>query len=87
MFTYTLSRARARGYISRRLAGTTRKGYKGVLTQLMLDESDHANIANICEGTNVGDLDYYYARPRSLDDFHGIGAFLIMNEQVGTKTL
>jgi unsaturated rhamnogalacturonyl hydrolase len=85
MFTYTLSRASERRYISRRLGGTARKGYRGVLTQLSLDESGHAHIANICRGTNVGDLDYYYARPRSTDDFHGIGAFLIMNEQIVRK--
>jgi len=82
MYTYTLSKAVERGYVPRKMAAVTRKGYAGVLTQLSLDESNHAHIANICEGTNVGDLAYYYARPRSTDDFHGIGAFLIMNEQL-----
>ena len=82
MYTYTLSRAMERGYISKQYATASRKGYAGVLTQLSRDENGFAHIANICEGTNVGDLAYYLARPKSTDDFHGIGAFLIMNEQL-----
>jgi len=82
MFTYTISKAIARGYIPRSFTATACKGYKGVLTQLSLDSDGHAHIANICEGTNVSDLAYYYARKRNTDDFHGLGAFLIMNEQM-----
>jgi unsaturated rhamnogalacturonyl hydrolase len=51
-----------------------------VLTQLSIDSDGQAHIANICGGTNVGDLNYYFNRPRNTDDFHGLGAFLIMNE-------
>jgi unsaturated rhamnogalacturonyl hydrolase len=82
MYTYTLSRAVERGYIAKRYAKAARKGYGGVLTQLSRDDEGFAHIANICEGTNVGDLAFYLARPRSTDDPHGIGAFLIMNEQL-----
>lgn len=86
MYTYTLSRAIARRYISRKMSAVARKGYAGVLTQVSLDANGHAHIANICIGTNVGDLAFYYGRPRATDDFHGIGAFLIMNEQLrGTR--
>ena len=83
MYTYTLSRAVERGYIAKHYAKVARKGYSGVLTQLTRDDEGFAHIANICEGTNVGDLAFYLARPHSTDDFHGIGAFLIMNEQLG----
>jgi unsaturated rhamnogalacturonyl hydrolase len=82
MYTYTLSRAVERGYIAGRFTKVASKGYAGVLTQLTQDENGLAHITNICEGTNVGDLAFYLARPRSTDDFHGIGAFLIMNEQL-----
>jgi len=82
MYTYTISRAIERGYISKRYAQISRKGYAGVLTQLSKDDDGLAHIANICEGTNVGDLAFYLARPKLTDDFHGIGAFLIMNEQL-----
>jgi unsaturated rhamnogalacturonyl hydrolase len=85
MYTYTLSRAIERGYIEKRYAKVSKKGYSGVLTKLSRDGDGFAHIADICEGTNVGDLDFYLARPRSTDDFHGLGAFLIMNEQLRKK--
>ena len=82
MYTYMLSRAVQRGYIPHTYQRVAARGYAGVLTQLSKDDKGHAHIANICEGTNVGDLAFYLARPRSVDDFHGLGAFLIMNEQL-----
>lgn len=82
MYTYTLSRAIERGYIGKHYAGVMQKGYKGVLSQVSRDDQGFAHIANICGGTNVGDLQFYLDRPRNTDDFHGIGAFLIMNEQL-----
>ena len=85
MYTYTLSRAMERGYIGKQYAAITKKGYAGVLTKLSRDTDGFAHIADICEGTNVADLTYYLARPRSTDDFHGLGAFLIMNEQLRKK--
>ena len=86
MFTYTLSKAVARGYIPRAFNAIACKGYRGVLTQLSKDGDGQAHIANICEGTNVADLPYYYGRKRLQDDFHGLGAFLIMNEQMRTAS-
>lgn len=82
MYTYTISRAVERGYVEKKHAATACKGVKGVLTQLTLDADGNTQLANICEGTNVSDLAYYLARPRNTNDFHGLGAFLIMNEQL-----
>jgi unsaturated rhamnogalacturonyl hydrolase len=82
MYTYTISRAVERGYIHHKFSEVAHKGLGGVLTQVSKDADGHAHIANICGGTNVGDLAFYFARPRNTDDFHGIGAFLIMNEQL-----
>ena len=82
MYTYTISRAVERGYIGKKYEKTAKAGYAGVLMQLSHDDDGFAHIANICEGTNVGDMAFYFARPKSTDDFHGIGAFLIMNEQL-----
>jgi len=43
------------------------------------------NITEICIGTNVGDLAWYLARPRLPNDVHGLGAFLLMNEEWNTS--
>jgi unsaturated rhamnogalacturonyl hydrolase len=82
MYTYTISKAVQRGYVARKYEAVACKGYRGVLTQLSTDGSGGLHVANICEGTNVGELDFYLKRKHPTDDLHGLGAFLIMNEQM-----
>jgi unsaturated rhamnogalacturonyl hydrolase len=80
MYSYVISVAVKRGYVDKKYEAAARKGYNGVLTKISLDPDGMANITDICEGTNVSDLAYYFARKRNVNDFHGLGAFLIMNE-------
>ena len=87
MYTYVTSMAIDRGYVDRSYAKTARKGYAGVLSKISLDGEGMTNIIDICEGTNVADLAYYLARKRNTNDFHGLGAFLIMNEKFMNKSL
>ena len=83
MFSYTLYMAVLRKYIPKKFLATACKGYRGVLSQVSKDPATgQVHIANICGGTNVGDLAFYLNRPRNADDFHGLGAFLIMNERM-----
>jgi unsaturated rhamnogalacturonyl hydrolase len=84
MYTYAMWMGVKRGYLPKRFRNVALKGYNGVLTQISIDKDGMANIANICEGTNVADINYYFARKRNTNDFHGIGAFLIMNEELRT---
>jgi len=84
MYTYTVSMAVLRQYIPKSFEPVACKGYRGVLTQLSLDSEGQAHLANICGGTNVGDLNFYLNRPHNTDDFHGLGAFLILNEHMRT---
>jgi unsaturated rhamnogalacturonyl hydrolase len=76
-----------RGYVAKNYRDMVSRGYAGVLTKLSVDENGETNIIDICEGTNVADLAYYFARKRNTNDFHGLGAFLIMNEKFMNKTL
>jgi len=85
MYTYVTSMAIKRGYVSRSYQKTVANGYRGVLSKISLDAEGMTNIIDICEGTNVADLAYYFARKRNANDFHGLGAFLIMNEHMITK--
>src|SRR3954469_11978543 len=84
MYTYAMWMGVKRGYLPKRFRNVALKGYNGVLTQISIDKDRMASIANICEGTNVADINYYFARKRNTNDFHGIGAFLIMNEELRT---
>lgn len=87
MYTYVTAMAVDRGYVEKKYASGVNRGYAGVLTKISLDNDGQTNIIDICEGTNVADLAYYFARKRNTNDFHGLGAFLIMNEKFMNKTL
>ena len=81
MYSYVTAMAVERGYVDKSYMNVARKGYNGVLTKISLGADGLTNITDICEGTNVSDLAYYLARKRNTNDFHGLGAFLIMNEK------
>jgi unsaturated rhamnogalacturonyl hydrolase len=80
MYVYVIRQALANGYIPKSYRRIEQTGYSGLLTKISLDEDGDTRLIDICEGTNVGDLSYYLARKRLVNDFHGLGAFLIMNE-------
>ncbi|WP_229909517.1 glycoside hydrolase family 88/105 protein [Streptomyces flavofungini] len=82
MFTFALSRAAEKGYVAPSYQGVARRGYEGVLKKISLGADGLTNLTDISIGTNVGDYAFYIARPRQTNDFHGLGAFLIMNEQL-----
>jgi unsaturated rhamnogalacturonyl hydrolase len=80
MYTFIVAKSVALGYVPAADQAVATKGYKGVLAEVSIDSSGTTSIKNICIGTNVGDLNYYLTRPKATNDFHGLGAFLIMNE-------
>ena len=57
-----------------------------VVGRISLDSAGHTQLAQICIGTNVGDYAFYIGRPRATNDFHGLGSFLIMSEQLRRTT-
>jgi unsaturated rhamnogalacturonyl hydrolase len=81
MYSYVTVMAVQRGYVPKSYTSVAMKGYEGVLSKISLGSDGLTNITDICEGTNVSDLAYYFARKRNTNDFHGLGAFLIMNEK------
>jgi unsaturated rhamnogalacturonyl hydrolase len=94
MFTYTISRSVEQGYIDASFKPVATTGYLGpkgdgkggVLAKISLDSAGHTQLTDICIGTNVGDYAFYIGRPRATNDFHGLGSFLIMNEQLRRTT-
>ena len=88
MYTYVTAIAIDRGYVNKEFLKTAVAGRTGVLTKISLGREDGmTNLIDICEGTNVADLAYYFGRKRNVNDFHGLGAFLIMNEKFMNKSL
>jgi hypothetical protein len=82
MFTYTLARAVERGFVPLTFLDAAIKGYQGVMQRISLTSEGLTNLIEISIGTSVGDLAYYLARPRKSNDLHGLGAFLLMYEQL-----
>ena len=84
MFTYALAHGAQKGYLDAHYATVAAKGYQGVLARLSLGSDGLTSLAQISIGTNVGDYAYYIGRTQATNDPHGLGAFLIMNEQLRT---
>lgn len=82
MFTYTISRAVKQGVLSPSYLPVARNGYRGVLAKASIGSDGRTAIADISVGTSVGDEAYYLRRSRAVNDFHGLGAFLLMNEEL-----
>jgi unsaturated rhamnogalacturonyl hydrolase len=82
MFTFVTSRAVERGYVDASFKTVATKGFQGVLTQISKGSDGLTNLTNVVVGTNVGDYAFYVARTRATNDFHGLGSFLIMYEQM-----
>ncbi|MDT7787026.1 MAG: unsaturated rhamnogalacturonyl hydrolase [Pseudonocardiales bacterium] len=82
MYTYTISRAVKQGVLSPSYLPVARRGYRGVLGKASIGSDGRTAIADISVGTSVGDEAYYLRRARAVNDFHGLGAFLIMNEEL-----
>lgn len=85
MFAYALARGVRQGYLDPRFTAVARRAYQGVLARLSVGADGRTQLAGISVGTNVGDYAYYVGRTRATNDFHGLGAFLIMNEQLRDK--
>jgi unsaturated rhamnogalacturonyl hydrolase len=81
MFAFALSRAVEQGYIDAHYKTVADRAYQGVLKKISLGSDGRTNLTDISVGTNVGSYSYYVGRTRATNDFHGLGAFLIMNEQ------
>nr|WP_228562688.1 glycoside hydrolase family 88 protein [Catenulispora rubra] len=86
MNAYTLSRGAQQGYIDSHYTALAQKAYHGVLARLSIGSNGLTNLTTISIGTNVGNYAYYIGRTQATNDFHGLGSFLIMNEQLRSPT-
>jgi unsaturated rhamnogalacturonyl hydrolase len=77
LYVAAMCKAMRMGYLSRDYAEAAKRGYEGVIRSLEWKGED-LQIGNVCIGTGVGDYDFYCARPTSINDLHGAGAFLLM---------
>ena len=74
LFSAAIYRAVRAGYLDPSFRAAADRGYDGVIARLRRDENGLI-VDNICIGTGVGDYAHYCARPTSINDLHGAGAF------------
>ena len=77
LYVAGLCKAIRKGFLPASFLENAKRGYEGVIRSLTWD-GDDLLIGNVCVGTGVGDYAFYCARPTSVNDLHGVGAFLIM---------
>ena len=81
MFGYVLGRGIEQGLLAPSYHDAAARAYQGVLQTISIGSDGLTNLVETVFSTGVGDLDYYLARPRVINDWHGLGTFLFMYEQ------
>lgn len=77
LFVAAVCKAVRAGILDKKYLSCARKGYEGVINSLKWAGEDLL-VGGVCVGTGVGDYEHYINRPTSVNDLHGVGAFLIM---------
>jgi unsaturated rhamnogalacturonyl hydrolase len=77
LYAAALCKAVATSVMDESCLGAARKAALGIFERLEFGAGGLL-LNNICVGTGVGDYAFYCARPRSVNDLHGMGAFLIL---------
>ena len=86
LFTYTLAKGIRLGLLNESYIDAAEMGYKGLLKTVYLNNNGQLILPGICIGTGVGDYKHYVGRPRSENDLHGMGAFVMACTEMSLKS-
>ncbi|MEM9400359.1 MAG: glycoside hydrolase family 88 protein [Verrucomicrobiota bacterium] len=79
MFTYSLLRGAAQGWLPEEARAAGLKGWAGLQTKL----NDDNELTDVCVGTDMSeDFEYYFNRPRKIHDQHGVGPYLLAASEI-----
>lgn len=81
LFVAAICKAVKKGFLDASYLEQAKKGYEAVIRNLTWEGEDLL-IGGVCIGTGVGDYRHYCGRPTSINDLHGVGAFIIMCVQM-----
>ncbi|MDO5422675.1 MAG: glycoside hydrolase family 88 protein [Eubacteriales bacterium] len=82
LYAAAIAKAVRTGILPENYLEHAKRGYEGVIRSLEW-EGENLLVGNVCIGTGVGDYAFYCARPVSVNDLHGVGAFLILCAEMG----
>jgi len=91
MFVYALAKGARKGYIAPRFASVARRGYDGIIANLItVDSAGLVSLHNVCQVAGLGGAqqrsgtyDYYISEPVVADDYKGVGAFILASLELG----
>lgn len=81
LYVAGICKAIRKGFMDVSYWENARRGFIDVINSLEWQGED-IQIGHVCIGTGVGDYQHYIHRPVSVNDLHGVGAFLIMCTEV-----
>lgn len=83
LFVYTIVKAINLKLIHADYAKQAEKCFQGLLKHMVsFDKENRLQLEGICIGTSCGVYDYYVARETSVNDLHGLGAFILAAVEV-----
>ena len=82
LFTYALAKAVRMGIFDSKVGELAQESFDAGLKEFVTIEGENLEIKKICVGTGVNDYAYYVNRPTSVNDLHGMGAFLLMCAEI-----
>lgn len=83
LFVYTIAKAMNLKLIDSSYIEEAKKSYQGLLDHMIsFDEENRLQLEGICIGTSCGVYDYYVARETSVNDLHGLGAFILASVEM-----
>nr|WP_050182888.1 glycoside hydrolase family 88 protein [Domibacillus robiginosus] len=82
LFVYIIMKAVKDGILNKNFIESAKKGYEGLLEVVKYTEEGLFVLPDICIGTGVGDFEHYINRPKTDNDLHGIGAFVLASVEM-----
>ena len=79
MFIYGVAKSVNEGWIHPSYGSIARRGWNGLYQNI----TEEATVKDICVGTHIEqDLVFYYNRPKSVNDSHGLAATLMAGTEI-----
>lgn len=87
LFVYAGAKAVRLGVVGKEYLDKALKGFEAIIDVFTEIKGEDILISGVCVGTGVMDYDGYISRPTSINDLHGMGAFLLMCAEVAVMTI
>ncbi|KIL52145.1 glycoside hydrolase family 88/105 protein [Jeotgalibacillus soli] len=82
LFVYMIAKGVKNQFLDESLIEFAKKGFQGLIDQIEFTEDGLFVLPGICIGTGVGDYEHYINRPKTDNDLHGVGAFVLASVEM-----